>query len=186
MYVRLVPGVIGRTLRARNDLLIESLAPRQQLAVYARRQIKPQLRNEDRIFWSVVVRIVGELRALGFTASARTVHGYRRELRCPPSQSQRTFLDNRTKDIWTVDLFTLQTVTLRTLYAIVFIGRDRRRIMHVNVTRHPTAEWVWLQLFEATLSGTQPQHLIRDRDLWDHKTRSDQAASRRAAFTAAR
>ena len=57
-----------------------------------------------------------------------------------------------------------QTVTLRTLYAIVFIGHGRRRIVHVSVTRHPTAEWVWRQLLEATPWGMQPRHLIRDRD----------------------
>ncbi len=67
-------------------------------------------------------------------------------------------------DIWAVDLFTVQTVTLQTLYAIVFIGHDRRRIVHVRVTRHPTAGWVLRQLLEATPWGMQPRHLIRDRD----------------------
>ena len=229
MYVLLLLGLVGRTLRSRNDLLMENLVLRQQLAVYARRRTKPQLQNQDRVFWSVVarrwrpwrihlwlvqpdtvirwhrtawrrywtwksrrppgrpridaalreliqriarenprwgaVRIVGELRALGYSVSSRTVHRYRREvLRRPPSQSWRTFLENHAKDIWAVDLFTVQTVTLRTLYAIVFIAHDRRRIVHVNVTRHPTAEWVWRQLLEATPWGAQPRHLIRDRD----------------------
>ena len=53
---------------------------------------------------------------------------------------------------------------LHTLYVIVFIGHGRRRIMHLNVTRHPTASWVWRQLLEATPWGEQPRHLIRDRD----------------------
>jgi hypothetical protein len=39
---------------------------------------------------------------------------------------------------------------LQTLYVIVFIGHGRRRIMHFNVTTHPTASWVWRQLLEAT------------------------------------
>ena len=135
-----------------------------------RPRIDPELRDLIRRFarenprWGAV-RIVGELRALGFTVSSRTVHRYRREvLRRPPSQTWRTFLENHAKDIWAVDLFTVQTVTLQTLYAIVFIGHDRRRIVHVNVTRHPTAEWVWRQLLEATPWGLQPRHLIRDRD----------------------
>jgi transposase InsO family protein len=111
------------------------------------------------------IRIVGELRALGYSVSSRTVRRYRSEaLRRPPSQSWRTFLENHARDIWAVDLFTVQTVTLRTLYAIVSIAHDRRRIVHVNVTRHPTAEWVWRQLLEATPWGLQPRHLIRDRD----------------------
>ena len=66
--------------------------------------------------------------------------------------------------IWAVDLFTVQTVTLRTLYVIVFIAHERRRIVHISVTRHPTAEWVWRQLLEATPWGVHPRHLIRDRD----------------------
>jgi putative transposase len=98
-----------------------------------------------------VVRIVGELRSLGYEVSARTVRRYRqRALRRPPSQSWRTFLHNHTSAIWAVDLFTVQTLTLRTVYALVFIAHGRRRIVHVNVTRHPTAQWIWRQVIEAT------------------------------------
>ena len=53
---------------------------------------------------------------------------------------------------------------MRTLYVVVFISHDRRRIVHVNVTRHPTAAWLWRQLIEATPWGRQPRYLIRDRD----------------------
>jgi transposase InsO family protein len=111
------------------------------------------------------VRIVGELRALGYEVSARTVRRYRQHaLRRPPSQSWRTFLRNHAAQIWAVDLFTVQTLTFRTIYALVFIAHDRRRIVHVNVTRHPTAPWIWRQLIEATPWGEQPRYLIRDRD----------------------
>ena len=111
------------------------------------------------------VRIVGELRALGFTVSARTVRRYRTEvLRRAPTQTWHTFLDNHAPHLWAVDLFTVQTLWLQTIYVIVFIAHDRRRIVHVNVTRHPTAEWVWRQLIEATPWADQPRHLIRDRD----------------------
>ena len=48
MYMRLLFGLVGRALRSRNDLLMENLVLRQQLAVYARRQTKPGLHNEDR------------------------------------------------------------------------------------------------------------------------------------------
>lgn len=63
-----------------------------------------------------------------------------------------------------MDLLTVQTLTLRTLYMIVFIAHDRRRIIHVNVTDHPTAAWVWRQLIAATAWGIQPRYQIRDRD----------------------
>ena len=54
MYTRLLLGSVGRTLRSRNDLLMENLVLRQQLAVYARRRAQPRLRNEDRVFWSII------------------------------------------------------------------------------------------------------------------------------------
>ena len=50
MYVLLLLGLVGRTLRSRNDLLMENLVLRQQLAVYAHRRTKPQLQNQDRVF----------------------------------------------------------------------------------------------------------------------------------------
>ncbi len=93
------------------------------------------------------VRIQGELRALGYEVSTRTIRRYRRKaLRRPPSQSWRTFLRNHAPHIWAVDLFTVQTMLLQTVYVVVFIEHGRRRILHFNVTRHPTAPWIWRQL----------------------------------------
>ena len=77
---------------------------------------------------------------------------------------KRTFLHNHTSAIWAVDLFTVQTLMLRTVYALVFITHGRRRVIHVNVTRHPTAQWIWRQVVEATPWGAQPRYLIRDHD----------------------
>ena len=111
------------------------------------------------------VRIVGELRALGFEVSARTVSRYRRQvLRRPPSQSWRTFLRNHASSIWAADRFTVQTLTFRTLYVFVVIEHGRRRIRHWTVTEHPIAPWIWRQMIEATAWGQQPGFLIRDRD----------------------
>ena len=111
------------------------------------------------------VRIVGELRKLGYQVSSRTVRRYRRAVnRRPPSQSWRTFLRNNAPHIWAADFFTVQTITMKTLYVIVFIAHCRRRLVHLNVTAHPTAEWVWQQLREATPWGKQPKYVIRDRD----------------------
>ncbi len=111
------------------------------------------------------MRIVGELRKLGYHVSSRTVGRYRRAMRRrPPSQSWRTFLRNHAPHIWAADFFTVQTVTLKTLYVFLFISHDRRRLVHLNVTAHPRAEWVWRQLIEATPWGQQPKYLLRDRD----------------------
>jgi putative transposase len=111
------------------------------------------------------IRIVGELRKLDYHVSARTVRRYRREaLRRPPSQSWRTFLRNHAPHIWAADFFTVQTLTLKTLYVFLFISHCQRSLVHVNVTAHPTAEWVWRQFIQATPWGRQPKYLIRDRD----------------------
>ncbi len=111
------------------------------------------------------VRIVGELRALGVEVSASSVRAYRRQaLRRPPSPSWRTFLRLHAPQIWAADFFTVQTLTFRTLYVFVLLGHERRRIVHWNVTQHPTAPWVWRQLIQATPWGSVPRFLIRDRD----------------------
>lgn len=111
------------------------------------------------------IRILGELGKLGYTVSRQTVRRYRREVIArPPSQSWRTFLRNHAPHIWAADFFTIQTLTLKTLYVFLFISHDRRQLVHMNVTAHPNADWVWRQLIEATPWGEQPRFLIRDRD----------------------
>ena len=82
----------------------------------------------------------------------------------PPSQTWRTFLANHRPRLWAADLFTVQTLTFRTLYVLLFIAHGRRELLHVNVTAHPTAAWVWRQLLEATPWGRRPGYLLWDRD----------------------
>jgi len=102
---------------------------------------------------------------LGYEASAETVRRYRlRALQQPPSQRWQTFLCNHRPELWAADFFTVQTLWFRTLYVFFFISHARRRIEQFNVTAHPTADWVWRQLIEATPWGGHPWFLIRDRD----------------------
>jgi transposase InsO family protein len=82
----------------------------------------------------------------------------------PPSQTWRTFLANHASQTWAADLFTVQTLTFKTLYVLLFIAHGRRALVHVNGTASPTAAWVWRQLIEATPWGRQPRYLVRDRD----------------------
>ncbi len=110
-------------------------------------------------------RIRGELLKLGLVVSARSIRRYRRtETHRPPSQSWRTFLRNELAGIWAADLFVTQTLTFKTLYVLFFIRHQRRQVIHFNVTAHPTVAWVWQQLLNATPEGSQPRHLIHDRD----------------------
>jgi transposase InsO family protein len=110
-------------------------------------------------------RIRGELLKLGIVVSNRSIRRYRWcGPRRPSSQTWRTFLQNHAHHLWAADLFTVPTLTFRTLYVLVFITHRRRELVHVNVTANPTAAWVWRQLIEATPWGNKPRHLLRDRD----------------------
>jgi transposase InsO family protein len=92
-------------------------------------------------------RIRGELLKLGLAVSNRSIRRYRwRGWPRPPSQTWRTFLANHRPRIWAADLFTLQTLTFKTLYVLLFIAHGR-------------------QLLEATPWGRQPRYLLRDRDV---------------------
>ena len=44
------------------------------------------------------------------------------------------------------------------------IAHDRRRILHINVTKHPTAVWITQQLREAFPYNTNCKYLVYDRD----------------------
>jgi putative transposase len=56
------------------------------------------------------------------------------------------------------------TLTLRLLYVLLVIQHDRRRVLHVNATAHPTAAWVTQQLREAFPFERRPRYLLMDRD----------------------
>ena len=110
-------------------------------------------------------RIRGELPKLGITVSKRSVQRYqRRGPARPQSQTWRTFLANHAGAIWTADLCSVQTLTFKTLYVLVLIAHGRRELLHVAVTAHPAAAWVWRQVVEATAWGRRPRFLLRDRD----------------------
>jgi hypothetical protein len=63
-----------------------------------------------------------------------------------------------------MDLFTVPTITFGFLYCFFVIGHDRRRILHVNVTNHPTSMWIVPQLREAFPFEATPRLLVFDRD----------------------
>src|SRR2546422_5711170 len=109
-------------------------------------------------------RIHGELLKLGLTVSQATVSKYMVRHRRPPSQVWRTFLKNHAKDLIALDFFTVPTATFRVLFVLVMLSHGRRRLVHFNVTEHPTADWTARQLIAACGLEESPRHLIRDRD----------------------
>jgi transposase InsO family protein len=63
-----------------------------------------------------------------------------------------------------VDFFTVPTATFNELYVFVVIEHARRRVVHFNVTAHPTAKWIAQQLTEAFPFDMALTYLIRDGD----------------------
>lgn len=84
--------------------------------------------------------------------------------RKPPSQNWRTFLANHVPDLVAVDFLVVPTVTFRLLYCLVVMRHDRRRVVHFNVTEHPSARWAAQQIIQAFPYDEAPRYLIRDRD----------------------
>jgi putative transposase len=68
-----------------------------------------------------------------------------------------------TTSVW-IDFSSVPTIRFQVLYVFLVLAHDRRRIVHFNVTAHPTAEWAAQQLREAFPFGQIPRYLLRDRD----------------------
>jgi transposase InsO family protein len=116
-------------------------------------------------------RIANELRLkLGLRVSPRTVRKYlpKRFDRAPnhgiPSQRWVTFVRNHAKAIVACDFCTVVTATFRLLYVFVLLEHATRRILHINVTAHPSAPWTLQQLREAMPADHRYRFLIHDRD----------------------
>ena len=109
-------------------------------------------------------RIHGELLKLGIAVAERTVSRLLPKRRTPPSQTWRTFLANHVRDLVSIDFFTVPTAQLRVLFVLVVLAHHRRRVVHFNVTEHPTAAWTAQQLVDAFPDDSAPSYLLRDRD----------------------
>src|SRR5215468_2605376 len=116
-------------------------------------------------------RIANELRLkLGLRVSPRTVRTYMPK-RQPPGPGKRvssqrwaTFVRNHAQAIVACDFCLVVTATFRLLYVFVVMEHATRRLLHVNVTAHPTAAWTLHQLREAIPADHTYRFLIHDRD----------------------
>ena len=109
-------------------------------------------------------RIHGELLKLGVEIAERTVSRLMPKHRPHPSQTWRTFIANHVSDLVSIDFFTVPTVRLRVLFVLVVLAHHRRRVVHFNLTEHPTAAWTAQQIVDAFLDESAPTYLFRDRD----------------------
>ncbi len=137
------------------------------------RRGRPQIQTELRVLirqmsmenplWGAP-RIHGELLRLGFQVAQSSVVKYMAKPRGAPSQGWCTFLRNHAPNIAAMDLFVVPTIGFKLLYAFVVVRLDRRDLVWINVTAHPTAEWVARQITEAFPWNEAPRYMIRDRD----------------------
>jgi putative transposase len=114
-------------------------------------------------------RIAAELLLkLGIAVSPRTVRRYmRRPIPSRPSSSSQTwstFVRNHARETLACDFFVTVTATFRLVYVFLVLEIGTRRIVHWNVTEHPTSEWT-VQQFRSCVTGDQPyRFVVHDRD----------------------
>jgi hypothetical protein len=111
-------------------------------------------------------RIHAELLMLGFDLSERSISRWMKRAPRDPDRTKHwlAFLRNHREAIAAMDFFTVPTITFGVLYCFFVISHDRRRILHVNVTKHPTSAWIIQQLREAFPFEASHKYLIFDRD----------------------
>src|SRR5271157_1977685 len=133
------------------------------------RQIIARMVREN-ITWGEE-RVADELSLkLGILVSPRTVRKYwplqpdgiRQRRTC--SQHWRTFVKNHAQGIVACDFLVAVTVRFQLLFVFLVMEVGSRRILHYNVTAHPTADWTLQQFREAIPSDHGYQFLIHDRD----------------------
>ena len=107
-------------------------------------------------------RIHGELLKLGIAIGQTSVAKYMARRRGPPSQGWRTFLRNHADGIAAMDLFVVPTISFRLLYGLLILQHDRRRLLWLETTTHPTAEWIARQLTEMRSEVTSRSNWAND------------------------
>jgi hypothetical protein len=121
--------------------------------------------STENVLWGAPA-VARELRRLGHDVANSTAAKYMVPRR-DPGRGQRwtTFVRNHLGVTAACDFFVVPTLRFSLLYGFVVLSHDRRRIVHVGVTAHPTAEWTARQLVEAFPGdGETPRFLVRDRD----------------------
>ena len=109
-------------------------------------------------------RIHGELPKLGFDIAQSSVAKYMIRRPASPSQGWLTFLRNHSTQIAATDLFVVPSVIFELLYVFIIVRLARRDLVWINVTLHPTADWIARQITEAFPWNEASRYLIRDRE----------------------
>ncbi len=159
-FLRLCFGMLDRLFRGRQSLLLENLALRQQLLTLKRLHPRPSLGPFDKLFWVIARRVWSAWKQSLIIVTPETVvrwdrTGFRMYWRLisPTWEAPRVHGELRMLG------FELSERTISR-----WMGHDRRRILHVNVTKHPTSGWIIQQLREAFPFEGPHKYEILDRD----------------------
>src|SRR5262249_18494994 len=99
-----------------------------------------------------------------WTENWRLLERCRSELNAQNQRLPRGRIGTIVKTMVSIDFFTVPTIRFQVLYVFLVLAHDRRRVVHFNVTAHPTAEWTAQLLREAFPFDQVPKYLLRDRD----------------------
>jgi len=138
-----------------------NLGGRPQISADLRALIRRM--SVENLLWGAP-RIHGELLKLGFSVAQSTVAKYMAKKGDPAGQRWSTFLRNHALHIAAMDLFVVPTIGFNLLYVLVIVRLARRELVWLNVTAHPTAEWIAQQITEAFPWNVAPRYMIRDQD----------------------
>ena len=129
-----------------------------------KKEVKDLIRRmaEANPLWAAP-RIHGELLKLGIDISERTVSRLMPKRPKDPSPTWRSFLVNHATQLVSIDFFVVPTIRFKILFVFIVLAHHRRKIVHFNVTEHPTARWTAQQMLEAFPEDSAPRFLIRDR-----------------------
>src|SRR5215470_11256791 len=113
-------------------------------------------------------RIADELLLkIGIRISPRTVRRYMPKTPRPPADPKQrwmTFVRNHARAIIACDFFVVVTATFQLVYVLLIMEIPTRRLLHFNVTRHPTADWTLQQFRECVTGDEEYRFVIHDRD----------------------
>jgi hypothetical protein len=98
-------------------------------------------------------RIHGELLKLGIEVTQSTVAKYMAKRRPGSGQTWKTFLRNHVAGIGAMDFLVVPTINFRLLFVLVILRHERRRLISLSVTDHPTAEWIAGQILSDLIFG---------------------------------
>jgi putative transposase len=156
--VRLAKGSGVRAAAYRDRLAAPALSrPLAQLSQQGRPgrpTIAKEVRELIQAMWQAnptwgSPRIVGELRKVGIKVTKPTVEKYRIRPPKPPSPTWKAFLTHHVQDLVALDFFVVPTVTHHVLFVLLILAHERRRVVHFNITEHPTAQWTAQQVVDA-------------------------------------